>query len=77
MILIGSGLSDGNRHAHHNLPLVLAGNGNGTIKTGRHLEYKDEVPMNNLFLSMLDRMGAHTGLLGDSTGRLEHLVDLS
>ncbi|MFP6581700.1 MAG: DUF1552 domain-containing protein [Candidatus Hydrogenedentota bacterium] len=77
MILIGSGLSDGNRHAHHNLPLVLAGNGNGTIKTGRHLEYKDELPMNNLFLSMLDRMGAHTDLLGDSTGRLEHLVDLS
>lgn len=77
MILCGSGLSDGNRHRHHDLPLVLAGKGNGTIKTGRHLMYEDNVPMNNLFLSMLDRMGVHTEELGDSTGRLEHLADLS
>ena len=77
MIVCGSGLSDGNRHQHHNLPIVMAGKGNGTVRTGRHLMYKDEVPMNNLFLSMLDRMGVHTEELGDSTGRLEHLTDLS
>lgn len=77
MILCGSGLSDGNRHQHHDLPLILAGRGNGTLKTGRHLEYETGTPMNNLFLSMLDRMGAHTELLGDSTGRLEHLAELS
>ena len=77
MVLCGSGLSDGNRHAHYNLPLILAGRGNGTIKTGRHLTYTDNTPMNNLFLSMLDRMGAPTDLLGDSTGRLEHLTDLT
>jgi hypothetical protein len=77
MVLCGSGLSDGNRHQHHDLPLMLAGHGNGTLKTGRHLEYKEGTPMNNLFLSMLDRMGARTELLGDSTGRLEHLADLS
>ncbi|MBN4046744.1 DUF1552 domain-containing protein [bacterium AH-315-P07] len=76
MVLCGSGISDGNRHAHYDLPLILAGKANGTLKTGRHLRYKDQVPMNNLFLSMLDRMGAHTDLLGDSTGRLEHLADL-
>ncbi|MFP6596299.1 MAG: hypothetical protein VCC01_02480, partial [Candidatus Hydrogenedentota bacterium] len=77
MVLCGSGLSDGNSHTHHNLPLILAGSGNGTIRTGRHLEYPEKTPLNNLFLSMLDRMGAHTDLLGDSTGRLEHLSDLS
>jgi hypothetical protein len=77
MILCGSGLSDGNQHAHWDLPLVLAGKGNGTIKTGRHLRYKRQLPMNNLFLSMLDRMGVPTETLGDSTGRLEHLSDLS
>ena len=76
MVLCGSGLSDGNRHAHHDLPLILAGKGGGTIKTGRHLQYAQETPMNNLFLSMLDRMDVHTESLGDSTGRLEHLSDL-
>ena len=76
MILCGSGLSDGNRHAHHDLPLILAGKGGGTIRTGRHLTYAKETPMNNLFLAMLDRMGAPTEILGDSTGRLEHLSNL-
>lgn len=76
MVLCGSGLSDGNRHQHHDLPLILAGGANGTIRGGRHLKYEENVPMNNLFLSMLDRMGAHTEQLGDSTGRLEHLAEL-
>ena len=39
MILYGSALSDPDRHNHENLPIVLAGRGSGTIKTGRHLKY--------------------------------------
>src|SRR5439155_19225552 len=63
MILYGSALSDPDRHNHENLPIVLAGRGGGTIKTGRHVKYnnafrtKREVPLSNLLLSMLDRMG--------------------
>lgn len=71
MVLYGSGLSDGNRHRHDDLPLVLAGRANGTIETGRHLKFDREIPMNNLFLSMLDRVGADVRGLGDSTGRLD------
>ncbi len=37
MILYGSGLSDGNRHRHSDLPIVLAGSGGGQIETGRHI----------------------------------------
>ena len=77
MIVFGSGISDGNRHSHNNLPVILAGKGNGTIKTGRHLEYPDKTPLNNLFISMLDRMGAPTDQLGDSTGTLEQLSKLT
>ena len=76
MVLYGSGLSDGNKHWHHDLPALLAGRGGGTIRAGRHLSYKSETPMNNLFLSMLDRVGVPTETLGDSTGKLEHLSDL-
>ena len=36
MIVYGSGISDGNAHAHDDLPILLAGKANGTIKTGRH-----------------------------------------
>ena len=73
MILYGSGLADGNAHAHHNLPIVLAGGGGGTLRTGRHVRYEKETPLNNLFLSMLDRMSAPADELGDSTGRLKDL----
>jgi hypothetical protein len=70
MIVYGSGISDGNRHNHENLPVLLAGRGRGTIDTGRHVRFAQELPMCNLFLSMLDRMGVHVDYMGDSTGRL-------
>jgi hypothetical protein len=70
MVLYGSGLSDGNRHNHDDLPIVLAGRAGGTIKAGRHVVLGNETPLNNLFLSMLDRVNAGVPTLGDSTGRL-------
>ena len=76
MIVYGSGLSDGNRHDHANLPLILAGRGNGTLKPGRMVRYADETPITNLYVAMLDRMGVHAETLGDSTGALGYLSDL-
>jgi hypothetical protein len=71
MIVYGSGISDGNRHNHNDLPVLLVGRGGGTYKTGLHLKYADNTPLNNLYLSMLDRIDAQAETLGDSTGRLE------
>ena len=76
MIVYGSGLSDGNRHDHANLPVVLAGRGNGTLKPGRMVRYADETPITNLYVAMLDRMGVPAETLGDSTGELGYLPDL-
>ena len=73
MVMYGSGIADGNSHAHHDLPIILLGRGGGTIQPGRHLRYSSKTPLTNLYLSMLDRMGAPTDQLGDSTGRLEGL----
>jgi hypothetical protein len=76
MIVYGSALADGNAHQHNNLPTVLAGRANGTLRPGRHIRYADETPITNLYLSMLDRMGVTVEQLGDSSGRLEGLSDL-
>ncbi len=73
MVVYGAGISDGDAHNHDNLPVLLAGRGGKSIKTGRHVRYPDRTPMNNLFLSMLDRMGVKIEQLGDSTGRLQQL----
>jgi hypothetical protein len=73
MIVIGCGNADGNRHTHVNLPIILAGGGGGTLRTGRYVRF-DSQPMCNLFLSMLDRTGVRgVERFGDSTGRLEGL----
>ncbi len=73
MIVYGAGLSDGNRHLHDDLPTVIAGRANGSIKTGRRVVYAKETPMCNLFLSMMDRMGVRVEKFADATGRLEGL----
>ena len=71
MIVYGSGISDGNQHLHENLPVLIAGRGGGSITPGRHLKVEDKTPMTNLYLSLLDRMGAPAERVGDSTGKLE------
>jgi hypothetical protein len=73
MIVYGSGNSDGNRHTHVNLPVILAGAGGGTLTPGRFVKY-NSVPMSNLLLSMADRLGVNgVTRLGDSTGRLANV----
>lgn len=74
MIVYGAGISDGDRHNHDDLPILLAGGGAGTLKGGRHLRFDRNTPMNNLFLSMLDRVGVKVEKLGDSTGKLQGLL---
>lgn len=73
MIVYGGGISDGDRHNHNELPVILAGKAGGTFKPGRRIAMKEEVPMTNLYLSMLDRMGVKAERIGDSNGRLEGL----
>jgi hypothetical protein len=72
MLVYGGGISDGDRHNHDDLPILVAG-GKGMIKTGRHVIYPDNTPLTNLFMTAFDRLGLPTdkiGSLGDSTGKL-------
>lgn len=71
MIVYGSGIGDGNRHNHDDLPVVVAGSAGGQIRTGRHLRFADETPMANLFLSMLECVEIRADRFGDSTGTLD------
>ena len=71
MILYGSAISDGNRHNHDDLPIILAGRGGNTIQSGRYLKYAAETPLNNLYIAMAERMGAPIEKHGDSKGKLD------
>ena len=74
MCVFGSAISDGNRHNHNELPILLAGGGGGAIKTGRHVRYPRETPLCNLYLTMLREMGVEAKTFGDSTGFLPELT---
>jgi len=74
MLMFGSGISDGNRHNHHDLPIVMAGRAGGTMDPGRLVRYQRDTPMCNLYVSMLDRMGCDVAEFGDATGRLGGLT---
>jgi hypothetical protein len=73
VIVYGSGLSDGNRHTHEDLPILLIGGG-ADFHLGRHVVYPKDTPMTNLFLTLLDRAGVQEEKIGDSTGQIEHLT---
>ena len=73
LFLFGAGLSNPNLHAHYDLPLAVVG-GAGGVRGGRHVVYRQETPMTNLLLSMLDKVGAPAEQLGDSSGRLVEVL---
>jgi hypothetical protein len=73
LVVYGSGISDGNRHTHENLPILVAGRGGGSVKPGRHIAYDHETPVANLYMTLLDRAGVHPASIGDSTGKLVQL----
>jgi hypothetical protein len=75
MVVYGSAICDGNSHTHVNLPILLAGGGNGRLRPGRHIAYPKGTPATNLYLALLERVDLPTQHLGDSTGVLQGLSD--
>lgn len=74
MLLGCSNLFDGDAHGADQMPFVLAGGGNGSIKTGRVLDYLNKGDDNrracSFYLSLMDRMGVQLDRFGDADKRL-------
>ena len=71
-VLIGSNLGDASSHGTTNLPILLAGGG---YRHGQHIEgdRKQNTPLCNLFVSMLQRFGVETNSFGSSTNTMNGL----
>lgn len=74
MVLFGSDLRDGNSHNPHNLPIVVAGQAGGRLRTGQHIEYEKDTPLANLYLSMLQAMSVKADQFADSTRALSEVL---
>jgi hypothetical protein len=74
-VLFGSGMGNASAHANTNLPVVLAGGG---FKHGRHLFFpktgRQQTPLCNLFVTLLQQMGIERDKFGSSSGNLNQLL---
>src|SRR3984893_10704687 len=69
-MIYGAGMADSNAHSPLNIPVVVVGGGVGQLKGGRHIRYQG-LPLANLHLTLLDKLGVQWDRIGDSTGRLD------
>ena len=72
IVLYGS--SNSNTHENRNYPLVLAGGRELGFRHGRFLKFNEDVPLSNLFVTMLNRVGVETESFVDSTGEISELT---
>ncbi len=70
LILFGAGLRDGNSHNPHNLPILLAGQAGGSVRSGVHFMNEPDTPLSNLYLCLLKAMGVEADKFADSTAVL-------
>jgi hypothetical protein len=70
IIMYGAGISNSQRHAGDNLPLLLVGGGTGKLKGGRHLKYAGQPTIANLLVTLMDKMDFPVERIGGSNGKL-------
>ena len=60
-----------NRHDHDNLPILMAGGEAAGLRHGKNNYFQGKTPLANLFVSMMQTMGAGVDAFGDSTGTID------
>ena len=75
LYLYGSGMGDSDAHDHTNLPILVAGGAAGKMRGGRHIKYDTPVPLANLHLTLLNKVGVPLETFADSNGKVKTLFD--
>ncbi|MDG2471215.1 MAG: DUF1552 domain-containing protein [Pirellulaceae bacterium] len=73
VITYGAGLGDGATHQYYDLPMVVAGKGQGQLKQGRFIKLKSGTLNSNLWLTVAQLMGLEIDSYADSTGVISDL----
>lgn len=70
VLLLSTDVVDGDRHDHHDLPVIMAGGGGGALATGQHVRYGGKEPLANLYLTILEALGVPAPQFGDDGTRV-------
>jgi hypothetical protein len=71
-VLYGS--SNSNTHNNRNYPLVVAGGDKLGLRHGNFHKFKEDIPLSNLFVTIMNRVGFETPAFVDSTGEMSELT---
>jgi hypothetical protein len=71
-VLLTSNLGNGSNHSNLNMPVLLGGGG---FRHGQHLAFdkKDNYPLPNLYVSLLQRVGVETDRFASGTTTMRGL----
>lgn len=72
--LYGSSNNVGGTHGSTNLPIVISGGEAMGFKQGQNLKYGADVPLSNLYATMLEGLGAAVENFAESNGRLSEVL---
>lgn len=73
IVLFGSGMGHSDNHTVKRVPIILAGQGAGRIKTGRYVRYSENQQLGRLHLTLLEKFGIEIDSFGKSTRPLPGL----
>ncbi len=73
LVSYGAGLGDGATHQYFDLPLIIAGRGQGQIKQGRFIKCKSGTLNSNMWLTLAQLMGLEIDSFADSDGVISDL----
>ena len=73
IVLFGSGMGHSDNHTAQRIPIVLAGQGGGLLKTGRYLRYSKNQELGRLHLTLLKKFGIDSNSFANSTTPLPGL----
>ncbi len=73
LMTYGAGIGDGATHQFFDLPLIVAGKGQGQIKQGRFIQCKSGTLNSNMWLTLAKLMGVEIDAFADSSGVVSDL----
>ncbi|HAW98961.1 MAG TPA: hypothetical protein DCX67_10550 [Opitutae bacterium] len=73
LVTYGAGLGDGATHQYFDLPMIVAGKGQGQIKQGRFIKCKSGTLNSNLWLTLAHLMGLEMESFADSNAVISDL----
>ncbi|MCP4193692.1 MAG: DUF1552 domain-containing protein [Planctomycetaceae bacterium] len=72
-IVYGSSLADGHEHSAKNLPVLVAGGGGGSIRSGREIRFRRDTSMSKLHLSLLRMVDPEIERFGETQDAMTEL----